>query len=104
MSDYRFDKLSNDFREERRRRGDDSFETTRICPVCADVDCLEHADHVESSPGELMAAEVRRMAPVLSVARATLNAWDVSENVPPRLIRALADLSDALAKYDDLPF
>jgi hypothetical protein len=102
MSDYRFDKLSNDFREERRRRGDDSFETTRICH-CGDVDCMAHPEDPPSA-AELVAAEVRRMAPVLSVARATLDAWDVSENVPPKLTSALADLSDALAKFDDIPF
>jgi hypothetical protein len=105
VSEYFFDKLANDHRTERRHRlGIEVDETTSICPVCADVDCMEHADNVEATPGELAMAEVRRMAPVVAAARSCLDAWDVSENVPPRIRMALSDLSDALAKMDQIPF
>lgn len=84
----------------RERLGIIENEATALC-WCGDVDCLTHAD----DPAAIEAERVHMdTAGVVLAARMCLDAWDVSETVPPRIHRALAELSDALAKLDKLPF
>jgi hypothetical protein len=107
MADYRWDKDTAHLPQSRRDLGNGDYveETIRVCPVCADVDCMEHDDHPEAqSPSEMALTEAQRMAPVIAASRIVLDAWDVSEGTPPRLRMALSDLSDALARFDRIPF
>jgi hypothetical protein len=105
VSDYRYDKIADQANRPQREPGNGLIieESTSICPVCFDVDCRMHIEP-EPSPAEVVMAEVMRQAPVIAAARACLAAWDASEDVPPRVRMALSDLSDALAKFDRLPF
>lgn len=97
-----------DERDDRPKRGewngDSTWEEIRVCPVCLDVDCTVHAGHEEASVAERALEDSVRAAAVVAAARFALSAWDVSEGTPRRLAAALSDLSDALAKYDNLPF
>lgn len=95
---------------DRERLGILEHEATALCPVCADIDCLEHTPDAPTSAELAMRSaisEIRKAkdaAEVVAAARACLDAWDAEYNLPKRIQSALSNLSDAMARMDKIPF